>query len=136
MTENNDGKKSEIEELFEEEKWDDIIDHDQTEIKFKLVAGYCRNMLMIDTRRYICLFDTAAGYFYYVVDAIYRRVELMDDIPDPDLFVEDAYDYIKYATNENDYDLDESYEAINHGTDVYNDLRKKVESEIQDEFEE
>jgi len=133
MTQN---KKSEIEKLFENKLYGEIKDHEKTEKKFELKAGYDDDSNIIDGRKYAQIFDTPDGWFYYVTDGIYTEAKLTEELPKHHEFVEDTYDYIKYAINEHGYDLDESYEAINRDTGIWNDLRKKVESEIQDEFEE
>lgn len=115
-------------------EWQRIRERDDVEKKFELKAGHDNSDRDTpDLRKFIQLFETPAGWLYVVDGPAHEQYELIDDLPTHYVFVDDGEHFIEHSIREHGHDVEDSYEAIaNIG--VWQDLRRKVESEIEERF--
>lgn len=123
-----------IRNLIELKRRYDAFERDDVELKFRMKLGTPpegRNLA--DNRTFIELYDSPAGWIYHFDGINHDRVDITDEKPPHDIFVEDSEDYISHAVEKNNIDLEDAY-VMSHSQDsrVWNDLASKVESGIRE----
>jgi hypothetical protein len=63
-----------------------------------------------DTRRFVKIYDSPAGYIYHVDDPVYTRYELDTELPDVNDIVDDVSYSVEHAMEQFDLDVTDAFE--------------------------
>lgn len=109
--------ETQIQNLVELGIWNEVRERDDTEKVFELRAGKPPERTEVDTRRFIQLYDTPAGWFYVVDGPALTDYKLSDEKPPVSAISDDAFGFIEHATKDHGLTFKESYEIVNNGVD-------------------
>jgi hypothetical protein len=90
----------------------EITHRDDVEDVLTIRAGtppkFCEN----DTRRYIVLYDTPAGWLFYCEDESHIFTSLHREKPDHHVFTNYAMDFVEHAIEEHGYSFEKSFDVF------------------------